>query len=252
MVRGQVWRTSILTWPASLARRSPQNAGHPCLMMCSQRHDHWGRVDFAADEAVCRRCHAQIYDRLLPSRQQRGGSVQDAALAGWAAASRHNAGVLVAVLHTYQQVEWETPAGELVRRPPPPTDYQAGAGRCRYSHAFHWQDRAFTGPSTYENILVGQREHAAAVRHIDLWPRAKLGSCFELWKRSRLPSGTEAAQDLLPSRRRCLMCPSPFDTSYPPPPPSPHPIPLRGNAVLPYRRHRWPCSSWLGRRRTSG
>lgn len=119
----------------------------------------------------------------------------------------------------YKQVGWETPAGELVRRPPPPTNTQAGAGRCRHSHAFHWQDRAFTGPCSYENILVGQREHAAAVRRIELWPRAKLGSCSGLWKRSRLPSGTEAAQDLLPSRRRCLMCPSPFDTSYPPPPP---------------------------------
>lgn len=118
----------------------------------------------------------------------------------------------------YKQVEWETPAGELVRRPPP-TNTQAGAGRCRHSHAFHWQDRAFTGPCSYENILVGQREHAAAVRRIELWPRAKLGSCFGLWKRSRLPSGTEAAQDLLPSRRRCLMARRPSTHRTPPPPP---------------------------------
>lgn len=125
----------------------------------------------------------------------------------------------------YKQVEWETPAGELVRRPPPPTDYQAGAGRCRHSHAFHWQDRAFTGPSSYENILVGQREHAAAVRHIDLWPRAKLGSCFELWKRSRLPSGTEAAQDLLPSPAAVSDVPVALRYIVPPPPPPPSHLP---------------------------
>lgn len=88
--------------------------------------------DFAADEAVCRRCHAQIYDRLLPSRPQRGGSVQDAALADWAAASRHNAGVLVAVLHTIQTGGMGDPAGELVRRPPnlpqTPKRERVGAG----------------------------------------------------------------------------------------------------------------------------
>lgn len=216
--------------------------------MCSQQQDHLGRgflqlmrrsVGAAMHRSTIASCragdNAEDLFRTQPwlTGLQRHGTTQ---ASWWLYCTQ------------YKQVEWETPAGELVRRPPPLTNSQGGAGRCRHSHAFHWQARAFTGPCSYENILVGQREHAAAVRRIELWPRAKLGSRFELWKRSRLPSGTEAAQDLLPSRRRCLMCPSPFDTSYPPPPTSS----LRGNVVLPYRRHRWPCSSWLGGRKTAG
>ena len=106
----------------------------------------------------------------LNQRPARRRPVQDATLAAWlqphgiAQTHRHCVHIICSLDKSFNgKCPRETPR----QRSCVPWKQGIGHGYAQICSCFHWQDSPTASRSSYENVLVGQRAHAAAVKRPD-------------------------------------------------------------------------------------